>query len=245
MKNGGLIILLCCAVLLAVSGCSGTDADAQAQLELTLPAMQSRLVAIDMQLNALATAVVAEQRLATAGLPVEMFITPSPTPANPFSTAVPENLPGEAGPTPDPQQQANPDDNPQAAAALAVESFFTVDYLEGFEPWAERLCALSTVEGCRNLRTLTGWNQWNLVYRLQRWQTVCQAGEVERVTIGQQDDIHWRVPYTVTGTCTGCSLPQSGEMVISLKLDMGVWKLDEIKPNDDLGGNKIPLPEAP
>lgn len=232
--------------MLATGGCTASTTDVQPQLELTLPALQSRLNAMDIQLNNLATAIVAEQRLATAGYPSEMFITPTPTPARPFSTALPEDLPGEAGPTAEPQGQAGPENTPALAAAAAVEAYYTVNYLEGFEAWAVKMCDLSTVEGCRELRTLTGWNQWNLVYRLQRWQTECQAGQVEIVEKGQAGDMAWRVPYTITGTCTGCSLPQSGELTVKLALDeAGMWKLHTLNQGDDLGGNKIPLPIAP
>lgn len=235
-----------CVMLLAAAGCTSSTTSDQPQLELTLPAMQSHMNAMDIQLYSLATAIVAEQRLATAGYPDELFITPTLTPARPFATALPEDLPGEAGPTAVPQEQHTVEITPEVAASAAVEAFYTVNYLEGFEAWAVKLCDLSTIEGCRNLRTLTGWNQWNLVYRVQRWQTECEVTQVEKAQKGQSGGVEWRVIFTITGTCTGCSLPQSGEVIVAMVVDeMGTWKLDAFNPGDDLGGNKIPLPKAP
>ena len=246
MKTGRLFWFTCCVIMLAAGACTASTTGDQPQLELTLPALQSRLNAMDIQLHSLATAIVAEQRLATVGFPEELFITPTLTPAKPFTTALPEDLPGEAGPTAAPQEQQSVEITPEAAAAAAVEAFYTVNYLEGFEAWAVKLCDLSTIDGCRDLRTLTGWNQWNLVYRVQRWQTECQAVQVERVQKGQSGGAAWRVSYTINGTCTGCSLPQSGEVTVSLAVDgTGNLKLDAFNPGDDLGGNKIPLPITP
>ena len=126
----------------------------------------------------------------------------------------------------DPTVTATPAVDPAAAAAeLGVETFLTVDYESGVDAWLEKVCAVSTADGCE---MFTDMSKEDIAEKMETYKTdqTCTATAMKVVSVEENSQI-WIVEYSASGW-----KEVAGELaaVAVERGEDGVWKFDMVLP---------------
>ena len=130
------------------------------------------------------------------------------------------------------------------AAAAGIETFFTLDYEETPEEWLERVCALSTEEGCGVAESffLASIEQ---ILEEKKPKTTCSAEYGEKVDSGLETDgvgdeekvIYewevWAVSLTLSDPWEGAEKEQ--KVFVQVNTEGGEWKFIRILFDQEIG----------
>ena len=112
-----------------------------------------------------------------------------------------------------------------AAAELGVETFLTVDYESGVDAWLEKVCAVSTADGCE---MFTDMSKEDIAEKMETYKTdqTCTATAMKVVSVEENSQI-WIVEYSASGWKEVTS--ELAAVAVERGED-GVWKFDMVLP---------------
>lgn len=112
-----------------------------------------------------------------------------------------------------------------AAAEVGMEALGNVDYEAGVDAWLEKLCAVSTADGCE---MFTDMSKEDIAEKMETYKTdqTCTATAMKVVSVEENTQI-WIVEYSASGWKEVAS--ELAAVAVERGED-GVWKFDMVLP---------------